>query len=678
MAARVCSEMRTVGSETLIWMREKVSARGWNAFLVAALICGSSASVYLRVVFSQLSFDNGTTTIAFSTNVAPPPTNPPIVLQRQEQQGSWIGNTWIPPKGWRYYSADELIDFYGERSLLWVGDSTGWGAARTLYGVLNHKTTSKYLESDAVVKPKKLPGNKEIPGKFPCDSYGYAKDLILQNFCHDMPEGRPGGKFLFTRRNTLYQLESFLLNEISGAGNMTKNVDLIIVTVGVWEQVRPKDCKDKSGKNRTTNALLNDTIALLEQFQSNGTMIVWTTSGFREKISEEFLVDLNEKAMNEIDDFSLKHKSSNNATSNLTYIDWGAVALPRSYGQDRIKGDMLPHYGIEARHAAIQMVTNQAAGMLERPVSPSTLLSSPNVSPPPTNPPIVLKRQEQRGSWIGNTWIPPKGWKYYSEDELIDFYRDRSLLWIGDSTGWGAARTLFGVLNRKTGRPYLKSPAVVKPFSEYSRKYPCDAFGYVPIERNLTFCQKMPERRSGGTNNFLFAGIHTLCQLESFLLDELSLKSNMTQSADLIIVSLGVWDKQVRPWDNRRCQHRNRNRNALLKDTMALLAQLQSSGTLIVWTTSGFGNKKTKKFLVNLNEKAMNEIDDLSYKQQRSNNVTSNLTYVDWGGAVLPRSFGDDRIKGDMLPHYGVEARNTAIQMITNQVAGMLERAVRV
>jgi hypothetical protein len=362
--ALVGSEMLTVGSDKLVGMRAKVSARGLRNILLAAALIGVAASVYLRVFFSQLSFDVGTTIAACSPNVSPPRTNRPIVLKRREQRGSWIGNTWIPPKGWKYYSEDELIAFYGARSLLWVGDSTGWGASRTLFEILNHKTGSKYLQSPAVVLP-----SSNLSSKFPCDAFGYSRDEHPQSFCREMPEGRPGGQFLFTRINTLTGLESFLLDEISQKSNMTKSVDLIIVSLGVWEQVRPQDCKDRSGKNRTTHAVLNDTIALLEQFQSSGTLIIWRTSGFRAKNSKKFLVDLNEKAMDVIDDFSLKQQSSRNATSNLTYVDWGGAVLTRSFGQDRIQGDEAPHYGVEARHAAIQMITNQVAGMLERAVS---------------------------------------------------------------------------------------------------------------------------------------------------------------------------------------------------------------------------------------------------------------------------------------------------------------------
>jgi hypothetical protein len=46
---------------------------------------------------------------------------------------------------------EKLIDFYGKRSLLWIGDSTGWGASRTLFEILVGKTGSKFLASNKVV-----------------------------------------------------------------------------------------------------------------------------------------------------------------------------------------------------------------------------------------------------------------------------------------------------------------------------------------------------------------------------------------------------------------------------------------------------------------------------------------------------------------------------------------------
>jgi hypothetical protein len=68
-----------------------------------------------------------------------------------------------------------------------------------------------------------------------------------------------------------------------------------------------------------------------------------------------------------------------------------------------------------------------------------------------------------------------------------------------------------------------------------------------------------------------------------------------------------------------------------------------------------------------MNEKAMDQIEDIA-SALRARNVMSNLTFVDWGGAVRPRSFAIERITGDIHPHYGLEARHVLIQMIMNQL----------
>eukprot|EP00548_Thalassiothrix_antarctica_P007357 CAMPEP_0194139470 /NCGR_PEP_ID=MMETSP0152-20130528/9106_1 /TAXON_ID=1049557 /ORGANISM="Thalassiothrix antarctica, Strain L6-D1" /LENGTH=116 /DNA_ID=CAMNT_0038837313 /DNA_START=1 /DNA_END=348 /DNA_ORIENTATION=+ len=46
----------------------------------------------------------------------------------------------------------------------------------------------------------------------------------------------------------------------------------------------------------------------------------------------------------------------------------------------------------------------------------------------------------------------------------------------------------------------------------------------------------------------------------------------------------------------------------------------------------------------------------------------SMVSYVDWGQAMLPRLFGEQRIAGDIPLHYGLEARTMFIQMLINHL----------
>ncbi len=43
------------------------------------------------------------------------------------------------------------------------------------------------------------------------------------------------------------------------------------------------------------------------------------------------------------------HRSETSRATNFTVVDWGTVMSKRSFGEDRIVGDLGSHYGLEAR-----------------------------------------------------------------------------------------------------------------------------------------------------------------------------------------------------------------------------------------------------------------------------------------------------------------------------------------
>jgi hypothetical protein len=57
------------------------------------------------------------------------------------------------------------------------------------------------------------------------------------------------------------------------------------------------------------------------------------------------------------------------------------------------------------------------------------------------------------------------------------------------------------------------------------------------------------------------------------------------------------------------------------------------------------------------------------------NNQSKNkkLSFINFGTAIEPRSFGDARIDGGHVAHIAFPARNVAIQMLINQLADMGE-----
>jgi len=288
----------------------------------------------------------------------------PIQLSgRTDQHGSWTGNVWIPPRGWKYYSANELRAFYQGRSILWIGDSTGKRTALTMYGILNstNMTTGQHVPLEDIDHIRIINKNKGYTTE-PCDQWTNSTPPLT--ICRPTPGNHPekSGRFLIAHVNCLTSLETLIQEELSGFSNMTKNVDLIIISLGVWEAVRARDCRDS---NRSVITVQTETIELLEKLQSKQqTTIIWRTSGYSSKHAQktDFLSDLNEHAMDQIEELALHTKTKSNSISNLTFVDWGGAILPRSFGAEKIPGaDLTVHYDSVSRQVLIQMLTNHVS-----------------------------------------------------------------------------------------------------------------------------------------------------------------------------------------------------------------------------------------------------------------------------------------------------------------------------
>ena len=107
--------------------------------------------------------------------------------------------------------------------------------------------------------------------------------------------------------------------------------------------------------------------------------VLWRTSGFSAEASELFLQqqirDLNRQSAEwisssesvKVGDSSSSdatiYKSSSSGTVRL--VDWGAAIWPRSMLPHRIRGDILQHYGLEARLLLAQMATQQVYRLLK-------------------------------------------------------------------------------------------------------------------------------------------------------------------------------------------------------------------------------------------------------------------------------------------------------------------------
>jgi hypothetical protein len=313
---------------------------------------------------------------------------------------------------------------------------------------------------------------------------------------------------------------------------------------------------------------------------------------------------------------------------------------------------MMPYSGLDG-NIELKPIHNSIASTmyagLDNSTTPAMPCSAPHIKP-------IAKREDQWGVWIGNNWIPPGGWKLFTPKEMRSFYQDKSIFWIGDSTARRAAATMHGILEHANSTNHISVESIDNRDVINERKE-----GEL---KDVLFRRPMPGGEARG-GQFLYQRIGCLLQLEAFLQDELSGKSNTMESVNTIIISLGIWDATLQT----TCLDPERNVTTVQSEVITLLTKLQSRQKTIIWRTSGYRHREKHEAVADLNEHAMDNIDAIVLDQEQKHGTMSNLTFVDWGGAIRPRSFEDERITGDSGNHYGLEPRYVLIQMITNHLS---------
>jgi hypothetical protein len=293
------------------------------------------------------------------------------LTNREEQWGSWIGDTWIPPREWRYYSALELKEFYRGKSVLWVGDSLARRTYGTMYGILNATDSSSlnttspssfHISVEEITSKRVLDASKGNVDVEVCEMFPNLEKELRPRLCRVTPGSSSRGRIpLFLQKHApcLKRLETFLKDELSGKSNITADIDVIIISLGIWEQIRPEDCLDPEGSpSRGLLQRQDDAMDLLAKLQSPQRTIIWRTSGTYKDTKEDFILEMNKRAMDKIDEIALELRRNESITSNFTYVDWGGAIFPRSIGKERINGNVKAHYGLVPRHVLIQMITN--------------------------------------------------------------------------------------------------------------------------------------------------------------------------------------------------------------------------------------------------------------------------------------------------------------------------------
>lgn len=291
--------------------------------------------------------------------------------------------------------------------------------------------------------------------------------------------------------------------------------------------------------------------------------------------------------------------------------------------------------------------------------------------------PVILMPGFQNGSWAGDYWFPPEPWVAWSPNEMQEFYKTKSILWIGDSTSRRSALTFHALLNFANhtnasdilSTKYLEDANLINvgKMQDGIPPQPCNRTEFESMKyKSHLMCRDMP----GTETNAQFLLLNLVCpsQVEDFFDSELE-NPEILPNVDVVIIGVGTW-LFVRPWD---CRLPNRtyydvHEGILMKASQLFEQNIIKSGAKFIWRTAPYPDFPEKKALVDeVNQDVLQHINSNTPSLYPPDKVG----VVDFANAILPRSFNDLRIKGDIKAHHGFLSRLVLIQMVTNKLYEM-------
>jgi hypothetical protein len=282
------------------------------------------------------------------------------------------------------------------------------------------------------------------------------------------------------------------------------------------------------------------------------------------------------------------------------------------------------------------------------------------------------------GTWIGNNWVPPKQWKLYSAVEMRSYLSKHSILFIGDSQIRRAFATLYEILdNNTTASAHIPVATLDNPnmlaINKNGTSEPCTRWtNHSVIGPIISTCRYVPGTDRTMKRYFDYSCITCYKDLIPLVAKDQETDRSLSREYSLIIIAIGTWEVAL-IGNQKHCQNEvdkiqefPLSTYTRLNASLAVLNELASPNTTVVWRTVGY-----HRYLLNsevndaCNVQAKTYIDQHRRTSQEQG-IASNLTYVDWGKAIMPRSKRKERNRGDNDYHYGLEARYQFFQMLVN------------
>lgn len=264
---------------------------------------------------------------------------------------SWTGSYWYPPEGVPAYSTHQMRDILSTENTLWIGDSTARQDYHTMYHLVNALDLFNVPRGSLeqfINKGKKKPetfyirtGRTEITNMTLLDA-GQVHGIGAGSLSDMTDVGKldlgPG----------IACLQSLLSNDINWY-DIYNNYSILILSLGIWDIARLRDCDPSMNdpSERLTNVLNT-----LDKHSGPELYILWKNHGPGASMDA---FRKSEKLNHVAKIWFLEHQPKY-----MDLVDFGGAVLSgnRTYGDDRITGDLRVHWGLEARLLSIQMITH--------------------------------------------------------------------------------------------------------------------------------------------------------------------------------------------------------------------------------------------------------------------------------------------------------------------------------
>lgn len=283
---------------------------------------------------------------------------------------------------------------------------------------------------------------------------------------------------------------------------------------------------------------------------------------------------------------------------------------------------------------------------------------------------------------------------------IREIFTTENTLWIGDSTARQDYQTLYRLMHLDETNDNITSLDL--PRDPLNRDYIINRGKRGPVDQ--FHC---PVREAPDTPHFAdlgqVKGTDQNCYTKTAAMDENGFWSNfslqdqtgkfdLSSSACLkgilstikeykkeyeheysvLIISSGIWEV-IRPWD---CKGTNESvsHEAISKrqeDLLDFLLEFSGPSMFVIYKTHG-PSKHQNGEQVRIEQGLVNRSRDWFGEKQ-----PKFMDLADFHWAIRNRTYGPDRIDGDLKPHWGLEARLLSIELISNSVRLKQERRLR-